>query len=178
MIIMGTQGVTSTIQRMMGSNASKVATHSQCPVLVIPESMPYKTMSKIVVGIDPNLEYDQTMAWLSSFVLHDKTEVTLFSAGSNTNLEDMELYQRRISHIITTNSPQCKVNHKVVATVDTLKSLDNLVQNQDPDLLVLTTHHRGVFDRIFDASLTRKMTMSSNIPVLAIPLQSVPVYFF
>lgn len=178
MIIMGTQGASSKLERLVGSNASKVATHSDCPVLVIPESMPFKTISKIVIGIDPNLEYDQTMAWLSSFVMHDQTEVTLFSAGSSTAVHDMELYQRRISNIITNQSPQCKIQHKVVATVDTVSSLNNLVQDWDADLLILTTHHRGVFDRIFDSSFTRKATMSSNIPVLAIPLHKVPVYFF
>lgn len=178
MIIMGTQGAKSKLDRIMGSNASKVATNSQCPVLVIPESMPFRMISKIVVGIDPNLEYDHTMAWLSGLILQEKTEVTLFSAGSSTTLKEMEQYQFRISQIIATNSPKCKVNHKVVATVDTVSSLDNLVQDLDADLLVLTTHHRGVFDRIFDASLTRKMTMSSSIPVLAIPLHKVPVYFF
>ncbi|MFM7177030.1 MAG: universal stress protein [Bacteroidota bacterium] len=178
MIVMGTKGAKSTLDRFIGSNASHVATNSEMPVLVIPESMPYLKISKIVIGVDPNIEYDQTLAWLSESLLQNTFDITLFSAGSPTIEDDMKHYQKRLTGIIHQHAPNCNVNEKVVTMVDTVASLDGFVKDLDADLLVLTTHHRGVFERIFDPGLTRKFTLASDIPILAIPMRKVPIYFF
>ncbi|MGR6086850.1 MAG: universal stress protein [Arcticibacter sp.] len=178
MIVMGTKGAKSRLDRFIGSNASQVSTNSDIPVLVIPESMPYHKISKIVIGVDPNIEYDQTIAWLSESLLQNSFDISLFSAGSPTFEDEMKHYQKRLAGIIHEHAPNCKVNEKVVTTVDTVASLDGFVKDLDADLLVLTTHHRGVFERIFDPGHTREFTMTSDIPILAIPMRKVPVYFF
>jgi nucleotide-binding universal stress UspA family protein len=178
MIVMGTKGAKSNYDRFIGSNASRVATNSEIPVLVIPQSITYRQISKIVIGVDPNLEYEQSVAWLSESLLQDVHDVSLFSAGSPSIEEDMVHYQKRLAGIIHEHVPKCRVNGKVLATVDTLSSLDGFVRDLDADLLVLTTHHRGVFERIFDPGMTKKLTLKAEIPILAIPMRKVPVYLF
>ena len=178
MIVMGTKGAKSNYDRFIGSNASRVATNSEIPVLVIPQSITYRQISKIVIGVDPNLEYEQSVAWLSESLLQDVHDVSLFSAGSPSIEEDMVHYQKRLAGIIHEHAPKCRVNGKVLATVDTLSSLDGFVRDLDADLLVLTTHHRGVFERIFDPGMTKKLTLKADIPILAIPMRKVPVYLF
>ena len=178
MIVMGTQGAKSNLDRLLGSRASQVATNSEIPVLVIPESMPFRQISKIVIGVDPSIEYDETLAWLSESLLQNTFDITLFSAGSQAIEDDMKHYQKRLTGIIRQKAPNCKVNEKVVTTVDTIASLDGFVKDLDADLLVLTTHHRGVFESIFDPGMTRKFTLASDIPILAIPMRKVPIYFF
>jgi len=178
MIVMGTKGAKSNYDRFIGSNASRVATNSEIPVLVIPQSITYRQISKIVIGVDPNLEYEQSVAWLSESLLQDVHDVSLFSAGSPSIEEDMVHYQKRLAGIIHEHAPKCRVNGKVLATVDTVSSLDGFVRDLDADLLVLTTHHRGVFERIFDPGMTKKLTLKADIPILAIPMRKVPVYLF
>lgn len=178
MIVMGTKGAKSNLDRLLGSKASQVATNSEIPVLVIPESMPFRHISKIVIGVDPSLEYEETLSWLTKSLLQNTFEVTLFSAGSTAIEDDMKHYQRRLTGIIQKQAPNCKVNEKVVTTEDTIASLDGFVKDLEADLLVLTTHHRGVFERIFDPGITRKFTLASDIPILAIPMRRVPIYFF
>lgn len=178
MIVMGTKGANSTMNRFIGSNASRVATKSEIPVLVIPESMPFRQISKIVIGVDPNLEYEQTVEWLSESLLQEVLDVSLFSAGSPTIEEEMAHYQKRLAGIIHEHAPKCRVNGKVLTTVNTVASLDGFVKELDADLLVLTTHHRGVFERIFDPGLTKEFTLSAEIPILAIPMRKIPVYLF
>ena len=177
-VVMGTKGAKSNYDRFIGSNASRVATNSEIPVLVIPQSITYRQISKIVIGVDPNLEYEQSVAWLSESLLQDVHDVSLFSAGSPSIEEDMVHYQKRLAGIIHEHAPKCRVNGKVLATVDTLSSLDGFVKDLDADLLVLTTHHRGVFERIFDPGMTKKLTLKADIPILAIPMRKVPVYLF
>ncbi|MFN5325229.1 MAG: universal stress protein [Bacteroidota bacterium] len=178
MIVMGTSGNSKKRDRLIGSNASSVVSKSEIPVLVIPESMPYKNISKIVVGIDPNLENEHTVQWIAESLAGEGIEIDLISAGSQTIAEEVSQYQLRLKEIIHSKSPECLVLNTFIPTVNVLSSLDAFIKDVDADLLVLTTHHRGIFERIFDPGITRRFALQSDIPVLAIPVQKVPVFFF
>lgn len=58
------------------------------------------------------------------------------------------------------------------AAVDgSLSPAKGVLEEYTIDLLVMTTHKRGFWDRIFNRSMTRSMAYHTIIPLLAIPAE-------
>ncbi|MEY3344059.1 MAG: hypothetical protein RL090_1743 [Bacteroidota bacterium] len=178
MIIMGTKGAGNNLQRLIGSNASHVVTNALCPVLVIPQGIESMNISKVVVAIDPAIENDQTVSWVSKYLCTPHTQMLLWSSSSRQTQTDTIEYHKRLIQIIKQKEPECKIDSKVKDDGNAATELEEFFKDLDADLLVLTTHHRGFIEKLFDSSLTINLTLRADIPILAIPQVKTPVYFF
>ena len=49
---------------------------------------------------------------------------------------------------------------------DVLEGLEDYIDEKDIDMIALTTHKRGVFEKLFNPSLAKKMLFHTNIPLL------------
>ena len=61
-------------------------------------------------------------------------------------------------------------NYKVVCDItendDIFEGIEEYIDKKDIDLLALTTHKRGMFEKLFDPGITAKMLFHTNIPLL------------
>lgn len=178
MIIMGTKGATNQLHKLIGTNASHVLTNTPCPVLVIPRNMPYLQLSKVVIAVDPATENEHTMAWVTDFVCKPETRFLLWTATSKQEEAAAKEYHKRLSQIIHKQAPNCSVESSILPSQEALPKLEHWLKDLDADLLVVTTHHRNLFEKLFDPGITKKMAFRTEIPILAIPQVKQPLYFF
>ena len=69
-----------------------------------------------------------------------------------------------------------EVNHKVdynnmsfqlLEGTSIEEALENYINNDSSSMLVMSTHHRGFFSRLFGKSITKQMAYHTTIPLMA-----------
>jgi len=80
LIVMGTHGIKG-MQRIIGSHAMKVITHSSTPYIVV-QHEPYKEVKRILVPVDFTREVKQMLPFLTSMAEYFKATLLLISESS------------------------------------------------------------------------------------------------
>lgn len=167
MIIMGTMGANSVAERITGSITAKVIEASECPVLAIPSEVRFQPIDHMMYAMqlseEDNYAIDQLMEiaeWFDA-TLHcthirtedkywDQIEMDFFK-----KLYRMEEANKKIHFYI--------VNHK-----DVVAGLQHFINHHQINLLGMLTHKNFILNHVYPESVTRKMAMHTDIPLLAL----------
>ena len=165
LIVMGTSGVDSWEQSLIGTTAERVVRYAQCPVITMRQ--PVK-LNKI-----------KNIAYASDFVRFHPNVIQLIQ-----NFADM--LKSRI-HLVKVNTPshfqndkENLANLKAFGEQQKFKTFDMHVHNHvsevegivqfaemyKMDMVVMTTRGRGGFSRILDGSIAEGVVNYSKVPVL------------
>jgi nucleotide-binding universal stress UspA family protein len=166
MIVMGTQGASSTAQHIFGSLTTRVIEASECPVLAIPEGVTFQPIQHILYAsnfeetdfrvLDQLLDYaDIFGAQLSC--AHVYAGEDYWSRLDKTFFERLYHLERQYDrlHFFT-------FNHR-----DVVGGLHRFVAANEVDMLAMLTHHCDPMAQALDESLTREMTLHTDVPLLA-----------
>lgn len=165
-IVMGTQGASGFPDVLLGSRTSAVIKHVECPVIAVPENSRYRELKKIVLAInhDENERINEVvLAPLLSIARKFNSELLLLHIADqegNTdkmNTEHLSPMFRGLKHAFYT------IHDKDVA-----HSIEDFVSYQEAQMLAMVTYRMGLFERIFHKSITRKMSLHTEIPLLVI----------
>jgi len=172
MLIMGTKGEGFRSTELVGSVAAEVVREAKVPLLVIPENAKLKDISEVknvlyATRFDDN-DYSairKLLTILSGFNLNvvcanvcDNPENPVVKA-SMVALED---YTKRVVK-------KAKVDFDLIKGKNAAEAFKGYITGKNIDLLALTMHKRGLLERLFNPSLTRKMLSDADIPLLIFP---------
>ena len=163
LIVMGTQGIQSSKDKIFGSVTAHTLQLSQCPVLSIPHPVSYKGIDHIMFATaleeeDPQeelLEISEALDARLSFVHVELTdtaeEETVFV--SMEKVVEGKLHPRILGLYNFSHS-------------DVFAGLNSFVYQNDVDLVAMLTHRRDLFGRLFHKSHTQDMALYSLTPLL------------
>ena len=176
LIIMGTLGVTKLKDKIFGSQTSAIIGNSTVPVLAIPLEYDWSPPSKFLLAINHFDEVTEVLypAFDLAKVFNAEVRLTVFtdkgSLVASDYLEDAreinfaeEKLRKKYSDLVI------KTEHLSGRHFD--ESINDYIDNNQIDMLVMTTHKRSFIESIFNRSLTRKMSYHSKVPILAIPVK-------
>lgn len=168
-IVMGTRGRAQGAVNLIGSVTKKIIQKATVPVFVIPKQ-------SIFLGIN----YINRVLYATNF---DESDFkTLRKLMNLIRPFDMKIY---CVHIATEQDDPL-----VVAKMDSLKEhfqkefddysltcdimerkdvfqgLEDYIDEKDIDMIALTTHKRGIIEKLFNPSLAKRMLFHTNIPLL------------
>ena len=165
LIIMGTVGQNSFLNRMLGSVSSYVAQRAHCPTLLIPEKASFKDLKNVVYASNHKAA-DEVM--LQQFLN--------FAGPFNPNIHFVHVEQERgfaynvkdikFEQIVRENAPDLGFQLVSLQSDNIKDGLNEYIAENEIDLLVMATEHRSFFDNLFHKSITRKMALYAEIPVL------------
>lgn len=166
MIVMGTKGVASQAQQIFGSLTTRIIEAADCPVLAIPEGVSFQPIEHILYA--SNFE-EADFAILDQLLdIADLFGAQLSCAHVYAGSEDWTQLDRsffeRLYHL-EREYDQLKFftfNHR-----DVVKGLHRFVASNKVDLMAMLTHRRGPVQHALEESLTREMTLHSEVPLLA-----------
>lgn len=165
LIVMGTKGETDTANVIFGSVASHIINHVQCPVLIIPKGSRMYTISEVLFATDFHYTND-TLQFLNPFLtLLDEYEpflhvVSIHPENVNAHLHKVE--EVKLKEIFK----KYKSTYHFIESNETENELFNFAEKNHCDLIVLVTRHYSIWEKIFHRSLTKKMALLSEIPLL------------
>jgi nucleotide-binding universal stress UspA family protein len=169
LIIMGTLGASNLARTLFGSNTAAVIEKSVCPVLCVPAGSTFQVPKRILFAT--NFSYDdiQGVIKLVSIAKPFKSEIMVGHVDTSTE-EDGEdgeeaSMQKFVKEVeLATNYP--KFTQKIVSDHNVSMGLDLIIQESEVDLVALSTHKRNFFEKFYNPSLTKKISLYSNIPIL------------
>lgn len=167
LIIMGTQGEHNTLERMFGSVSSATIRKAPCPVLVIPPNTKKDAITSAAYATELD-DADPIHIWefrklLAPFNPGIKilNIVDDLSGSEELSMDDLERYFREKEESANISF------HRMIGT-NKLELFTEFIEEHNVDLLVMYKPQRGFFDRLFHPSLTKKVALHLNVPMLVI----------
>lgn len=165
MIVMGSTGTTATERLVTGSNALRVANNAPCKVMLVPAKARWEGLEKIVYTTDLSNENLVQARELYAMARKFDSEIVLLhidSAGSKNDDEVLKTLTRKSKQFISYR----KKSGYVCSDADVTKGIDFFLKKQKADCLVVYHRHRNVLGAIFGKSVTQRVALLNNLPVI------------
>jgi len=168
LIIMGTLGANKLSKMIFGSNTAAIIEKSESPVLAVPSGCTYHPPKKILFATNfsfKDLEGIKKLALIAQtfdceiILAHIDVSIDEESDESST----MENFMKEV--IAVTSYP--KISYRIESDHNVSMGLDKIIEESAIDLFALSTHKRTWFEKIYNPSLTKKISHYTYIPLLA-----------
>ena len=164
LVIMGTKGASGLRKILMGSNTAAVIEKADVPVLCVPEKATFNNLKKIVFTTDIR---DYNLPALKESVEFAKkfdAEVIITHIGDTEFDKRDELSQ--FKKLIMEEVSYEKISYKYFSSLDLVDGLNHYVENNDIDLVAMTTKRRSFFRSLLEKSITKEMVYHTKVPLL------------
>lgn len=173
LVVMGTKGADNFVDAVLGSNAAKVIEKAKCPVIAVPEDASFEGIEKITYATDyNNSDINAIEKLVELFRSFDaKINVLHIWDGSESHIIEksvMESFKKKILEKIHYEN----LSFEMLKGGDLEISLEEYVDEGKTDLLVMSTQHRGFFDKLFGSSVTKHMAYHTSVPLMAFHYQN------
>lgn len=165
-IVMGTGG---DAELTVGSVTADVIYNAKVPVLVIPEKMPEKELQEFnKVLYATNFDEKDFVAIEKLVGLMKPFDVKVYCVhvgkeeGSEWNRARLEGMKDVLKEKYQAKDFDCRL----LVGDDLLEAIDRFIEQENIDIISLTTHKRNMISRIFNPSIARKMVFHAKTPLL------------
>ena len=175
LIIMGTQGASGLKKIFIGSITAGIIGNTTVPVLAIPKKVEWKKLENILFATR-QLDVDNKiftpilkLAQLEAALIH----VAVFTDTDDSDAGDYMEHGRLLNAYRQTLPSRYKdINFKTVELEgeEFDDTIEQYINNNQIDMMVMTTHKRSFWESVFNSSMTKEMSYHINIPLLAIPV--------
>ena len=167
-IVMGSSG-NSRQSGTVGSVAVDVMYNASVPVLIVPESTPeqdLKHFSNVLYATNFDekdfVALDKLMAILYPFDIKVICAHVGQPTGDGWDLAKLNGMKDILKKKYRSEEFDCKL----IVGNNTLDSLEHFMEDENIDILSLTTHKRNMISRLFNPSLARRMAFHLHTPLL------------
>lgn len=165
-IVMGTKGASGVAEVLLGSVASSVIAANLLPVIIVPENTTYIDLEHIVFAGD------------NKVISAVETVEPLVYLAKAHRAEVKGVYIQSLEEATKEVNPQEKVPSElrelinewhVVANEKVEEGISLYLDKFPTNLVVTVARKHGFFYRLFQRSVTRKLALHSEIPVMVLP---------
>jgi nucleotide-binding universal stress UspA family protein len=156
-----------TEYKVFGNTTTAVIRRLRTPTLVVPNNIEYNGIKKILYACEPDFVSEKNHLGLLEEitrqfaaqlqVLHVETkEVDAVAVGNN--IHAMHAVVKQINH-----------SYNVIENASVGDGIMQGVKEWQADLLVMVPHRPGFWERLFNGSTTRELTLRTRVPLLVLP---------
>jgi len=169
LIVMGIRGGDAQSGDLIGSTTAAVIFNAKVPVLAIPEKTPdnwLQNFKKIVYATNFEasdfIAIDRLLKLMAPF--ETKVICLHVDQGNKTNLNEARL--EGLKEALCEKYPGAAFECSLIHNKNLPEAIDHFIQENQIDVLALTTHRRNLLTRLFNPSIARKMVLHSQTPLL------------
>jgi nucleotide-binding universal stress UspA family protein len=171
-IIMGSNGA-SGFQRVIGSNASRVISHSDVPVVVVKsESHDFRAYKNIVFPLDLTVESRQKVKWAIHLgkAYHSIINILTYKIGDEFLDNKMMLGLRQVERLLDENGIDYKVEVLEQLDENFADATLSYAEKVDADLLMIMTQSedKEFSEYIIGTYAQQIVNKSQKVPVMCI----------
>jgi nucleotide-binding universal stress UspA family protein len=166
LIVMGTGGEAAHV---VGSITADIIYNAKVPVLVIPEETPEKDLSdfnKVLYATNFDekdfMVIEKLMALLKPF----ETKVFCVHVGKSDQSKWDKAKLEGMKDVLKDSYAEKDFDCRLIVGDQILESLEKFIEEEEIDILSLTTHKRNMISRLFNPSVARKMIFHTHTPLL------------
>lgn len=174
-IFAGRRGISELEQLLVGSTTSRLIRNADQPVFVVPKNKPSARIKKVLVPVDFNSQWLLELKY--SIKLSKQLKAKLFIAHISEffNYRVPVLEKDKLTALIYTKisnvakSYHYKIEDFFHGIGEAAHKIVDISKREEMDLIVMTSHQRKGIEKFFLGSVTEKVLMATEIPLLIIP---------
>jgi len=173
MIAMGTQGVSSPKKVLLGTNTAEIIEKASCPVFAIPVTTTPYAPRNILFATDYAPGDWQSAKVLTDMARDLNATITYLHVTRADDDEELEQEQKQLQEFtndIKTSTDFSRIKSMIISDNNVFMGLDSALQDSAVDLLCLSTRKRSLMEKLYNPSVTRRMAIHTQIPLLAFKL--------
>ncbi|BDS11705.1 universal stress protein [Aureispira anguillae] len=167
LIIMGTHGSGKALDKVWGTNTANVIQHASCPVLAIPTGATFEGVKNIAYATDFDDKDNELLFQLALITTAIKANLHCIHINPSDypyKQKEEEAFRKSFEE----NFADLPVTYSVWSASTIEDGLETFCRVNKIDILAMLTHKKTLWDKIFTGgSVTKKMTMQTNLPLLA-----------
>ncbi|MFH1160918.1 MAG: universal stress protein [bacterium] len=168
-VVMGTRGQGRNVN-VWGRVSTYIINHAKVPVLTVPEIKSMMGFQVVMFAADLSennaAAIHRVLSLLKPF--HSRLYVVHFITGKDGEEEKMQLLKQSFSELESKGLIHFDL---VKVEEDNQKALDDYTSDYGIEVIAFQPHKRSVFYNLFTKNITKKNLFSTNIPLLAIPVE-------
>ncbi len=167
LIVMGTKGASGIEEVLLGSYTASAIQSVRFPIYVIPQGVKFKKPSHIVFATDLlSRTQEKPLRKLIDFVNWFGADITMIHSikEGESLTPEKEAVKKELMGLF----PEGKVTFEIISGKDSEEGLKNYIKSNNPDLFVMIARKYGFIQRIFKSSLTKKISYTTQTPLLAL----------
>lgn len=164
LVIMGTLGASNLGKRLMGSTTSNLINTTDTPVLAIPSNVIYSDLANMVVALDAlNAPKPHLLNPMVSIAQKLDLAINLVHVSSEQLHTDIDPSIK--DYLVGFG---VKFTYTKVQSNDVLEGLLHFAHQKGNSLLCMVSHQRTWFENIFHESVSQKVALQSDLPLLVL----------
>lgn len=167
-IVMGTQGASRMANVLFGSNTAAIIEKSDCPVLCIPQNLIFTAPKRILFAT--NFSFSEIEAAQQLIAIAKGFDASVIFGHVVVGMEETEDERaviEKFAQEIRLLTNYDKISGRVISDANINLGLDALIEKIEVDMIALATRKRGLFEKFYNPSLTKKFSYYTQIPLLA-----------
>lgn len=167
LIIMATKGVRGFIDQIAGTTAMGVIEHAQVPVLTIPYGHLIKQTDHLLFATDYDVQDREVISQILKWTQPFNAQIRAIHI-----VEPFEPQIDRASKLAETFNgyfPDQPITFKNLNREEIASGIETYIENHQTDMLVLVHKHRGLWNNLFHAGITRYFAHHAKLPLLVMP---------
>lgn len=168
LVVMGTKGASGIKKVLFGSHAASVIEKARCPVWSIPENVTVALPKNVVFATNYQQGDIGTLKLLAQLVKKVHATLTILHVAKNAKEDRMErqLVEKFFKAAVESSGIR-EPDFHVLPYDDIQNGIELFVNATGADLIAMSTRKRSLFEKLFDASLTKRMAFTSKVSILA-----------
>ena len=168
MTVMGLSSKTSLGQRFSGSNTLKIAEKGICPVLIVPESAHFTSLSNALITSELKSVEDTPTLLSIKRILQDFKPCLHILNVDDSHYLTLTVEYRAQRDKMAELMKEFKPEFYFMRLFDFQESVELFVRDQHIDLIIIGPKYHSFFERLFKTQHTNKLIYQSKVPVLAV----------
>jgi nucleotide-binding universal stress UspA family protein len=168
LVVMGTKGMSNIFDAILGSNTAKIIEKASCPVIAVPEEALFSGIKEITYATAYNQSDFYALQKVIEMAKLFDAHVNVLHISDKVNLLDEEKTKfKKFMDDINNKIKYNNISFEILEGENIEDTLEEYLQGHTTNLLIMSTHHRGFFDKIFGNSITKYMAYHSSVPLMA-----------
>ncbi len=167
MIIMGTQGEHSTMEKVLGSVTTATLKKAKCPVLVVPESVRHEKINAVAYAADL-LDTDPYHIWETAKLLNVFYPILRIVHIVKDINEKRPYSMDDLKSFFAGRDLALQITFHTFGAESVVQELESFAEAWDIDLIVMHKPRRPFFEKLFHRSITARETFHTHVPLLII----------
>jgi nucleotide-binding universal stress UspA family protein len=169
LVVMGTRGNELEGIRSFGSVTAQMIDKATVPVLAVPKdynARDFKTFERVLYATNFDETDFKALRRLAMIIRPFGAKLYCVHAALEEASEMDEEQLRNMRRYLYDSMDEYKIECGLLETMDAQQGLEDFIEEQEIDVLAVTTQKRNFITRIFRRSMTRKFLFHAHIPLL------------
>ncbi len=168
LVVMGTKGNSNLANTVFGSNSAKVLEKSTCPVMAIPQESSFKEIKKYTYATSYNYSDIYAIKKVVEMARLFNAQVNVLHIIDNSkSLDEEKALMKKFMDEVNRKIQYNNMSFQLLEGNNIEDALEEYIVSDSTSILVMSTHHRDFFDKLFGKSITKHMAYHTSIPLMA-----------